>query len=73
MDTRNSRFEVPTWLAVVLLVAVGASAFYGVFVRRSLAEPLAMWLGILQIAVGLFVVYLLYRFVLAVEKIADKL
>lgn len=73
MDTRDSRFELPAWLVAVLLVAVGASAFYGVVVRRSLAEPLALWFGIFQIAVGLFVVYLLYRFVLAVEKIADKL
>lgn len=73
METRDSQFEVPTWLAVLLLAVVGATVLFSILVRGRLAEVVALWLGVFQVAVGLFVVYLFYRFVLAVEKIADKL
>lgn len=65
--------EIPTYAVLVVLVLFAASMLYGIVVMRSLLAPLAAWLGLLGIALSLFVVYLLYRFVVAVEQIARKL
>ena len=73
MSVKDREFEVPTWAAAVLVVLVGLSFLYGVLFMRSIAAPAFFWLGIAGVALNLFVVYLLYRFVIAVEKIADKI
>lgn len=73
MEVAQSDFEIPTWVAGLLVVLVGVSFVYGIVVMRSLAAPITFWLSVVSVGVSLFVVYLLYRFVLAVEKIADKL
>jgi hypothetical protein len=39
----------------------------------ELADPARLLFGALALGLGLVTVYLLYRFVVAVEKIADKL
>lgn len=65
--------EIPTWVPVVVLVLFFASLVYGIVVMQSLTAPILAWLWIFGIGVSLFVVYLLYRFVVAVETIARKL
>lgn len=64
-------YEVPYWLAVVIFLAVFGSLAVG-FVVGNLAGLVAIWAGILRLALGLFVIYLFYRFVVAVETIAEK-
>lgn len=66
-------FEVPTWVAGLLLVLVGTTFTYGIVVRESLTEPLVLWFWLVGLGLTLFVVSLLYRFVVAVETIATKL
>lgn len=73
METQELNFEVPTWLAGLLIVLVGTTFTYGIVVRGSVLEPLMAWLWLLGAGITLFVVYLLYRFVIAVETIAAKL
>jgi hypothetical protein len=72
MATHDSGPEVPTWVAgvvvAVVLVAVGYVFFFG----GHIAGPLAVLVGLVQFGLALFVVYLLYRFVVAVETIAEK-
>lgn len=65
-------YEVPTWVAVLLIVALSASLAYGLIVG-NIAGPIAIWAGLVRLGLALFVVYLFYRFVLAVEKIAEKI
>jgi hypothetical protein len=69
MGTRESEPEVPTWVAGLIITAVVLGFGYVVFI----GGPLVALAGAVQFALGLFVVYLLYRFVLAVERIAEKL
>ena len=73
MEVNQSDLEIPTWVAGLLAVLVGLSFVYGIVVMQSLAAPLTFWFGVISLGASLFVVYLFYRFVLAVEKIADKL
>lgn len=73
MEAQELNFEVPTWIAGLLLVLVGTTFTYGIVVRGSLTEPLVLWLWLLGVGIALFVVHLLYRFVVAVETIAAKL
>lgn len=73
MSLAAKQFEVPTWAAGLLLALLALSFLYGIVVMQSLAAPIVLWLGMLGMALTLFVVYLFYRFVLAVEEIARKL
>ena len=73
MATHDSGPEIPTWVAGVV-VAVVLVAFSYVFVFGGhVFAPLAALVGLIQFGLALFVVYLLYRFVVAVETIAEKL
>ena len=67
----ESDYEVPTWVAVLLVVAIVGTLGYGLVVG-TLAGPLAFWAGVLRLALTLLVVYLFWRFVVAVELIAQK-
>lgn len=72
METRTPRIEVPTWLTGGLIVFVIASIGY-VYVYGGNPSTLAsLFLGGIGVGITLFMVYLLYRFVVAFEKIADK-
>lgn len=73
MSVREFRDEVPNWVVGLVLVLFGTSLVYGILVRQSLFEPIVWWIQILELALLVFVVYLLYRFVVAVEAIAEKL
>lgn len=65
-------FEIPISVIGLILVLFVASLAYGVLIMQSLTAPIAVWNYIFGVAVILFVVYLLYRFVVAVETIATK-
>ena len=65
-------FEIPGSVLGLILALFVASLAYGVVVMRSLATPLSVWVDIVELGVLLFAVYLLYRFVLAVETIAAR-
>ncbi|MBX0298272.1 hypothetical protein [Haloarcula nitratireducens] len=67
LQIKVPRFIVPT-IAGLLLV----SLLYSVLVTANIILWLAVWGGLLSIGIGLFVVYLFYRLVLAVERIADN-
>jgi hypothetical protein len=73
MSTQPLQYEIPTWAAVLVTVVVLFSVAYSLIYGGSILAPivLLLWLG--GVALSLFVVYLLYRFVIAVEKIADKM
>jgi hypothetical protein len=73
MSTRDSAPEVPTWLAAVLVAFVGLAAVYVVLLGGPLVAPVTVLLWLFGLGLSLFVVYLLWRFVVAVEKIADKM
>ena len=66
-------FEIPTWMLGLSFVLFVASLAYGIVIMQSLTAPIAVWLDILELGVILFAVYLFYRFVVAVERIASKL
>lgn len=56
---------------VVVVLALGVSLFFAVLTRQT-----GTWLALLTSVVGLgvsvFVIYLFYRLVLAVERIAER-
>jgi hypothetical protein len=73
MATRDSEPEVPTWVAGVVVATVVLTLGYVFVFGGHIFGPVAAVVGALQFGVGLFVVYLLYRFVVAVETIAEKM
>lgn len=74
MAIRDSEPEVPTWVAGLVVAAVAVLTFGYIFLYGgNISSPLAVLFGAFQVGLVLFVVYLLYRFVLAVETIAKKL
>lgn len=72
MNTTESGFELPTWVAGLVLLLVAGIFLYGIVVMQSILAPFIALFGLLGIALSVFVVYLLYRFVVAFEKIAEK-
>ena len=68
MSTNTLREEVPMWLIGAVVVLFLASLAYGIALQQTLL--IGFW-G-LGFGLSLFVVYLLYRFVVAFEKIAEK-
>jgi len=73
MDGRKLPFEIPGWVPTLLGVVFAASLVYGHYVRQSIFEPLVWWLSAIELGAFLVAVYLFYRFVVAVEGIAEKL
>jgi len=72
MSTQELRDEIPSWLVGLVTVLFIGSFVYGIIVRASIIEPIEWWIEIIELAFLIFIVYLLYRFVIAVETIADK-
>lgn len=69
-DINELADAVPTWAYVSVSFLFGVSTLYSLFLdRRSLW--VSFWVGVTQVALSLFVIYLFYRLVLAVERIAD--
>jgi hypothetical protein len=73
MATNHSGFEVPSVREIAIFsIVLAATAFY-VFVYGGPLAPLGLFaLYGISIGLGLFTLYLFYRFVVAVEKIAEK-
>jgi protein-S-isoprenylcysteine O-methyltransferase Ste14 len=67
LQTKVPRFIVPT-IASLLIV----SLLYSILVTQNVVLWLAAWGGVLSVGLTLFVVYLFYRLVLAVERITDR-
>jgi hypothetical protein len=69
-DINELTDSVPTWAYIVLSFLLGVSGLYSFSLGR-LDVWVSFWLGAVQLGLFLFVIYLLYRLVLAVERIAD--
>jgi len=72
MATSESAFEVPTSIAGAIVFLVIAALGYVFVYGGDAITPGLVVLGAISTGLGLFTLYLFYRFVLAVEKIADK-
>lgn len=49
-----------------------ASGLYSLLLARAVLLWVSVWLGVVRLGLFVFVIYLLYRLVLAVEGIADR-
>lgn len=72
MATINTESEVPTWIAGVIISFVIVATVYIFVYGGDAPTPVLVVLGSISLGLGLFTLYLFYRFVVAVEKIADK-
>lgn len=71
MSTASIAEGVPVRQAAVLLVVLLlVSLGYSIVVMQSFAIWVTAWGTVVSVGLGLFVVYLFYRLVLAVETIA---
>ena len=68
VNTRTLRDGIPLWAVGAVVTVLLASFAYGIAVRQTLL--IGFWM--VGFSISLFVVYLLYRFVVAFEKIAEK-
>lgn len=64
-------YEVPYWVAVLIVVAVFGSLVFSLF-YGNLAGLVTIFAGLVRLGLTLFLIYLFYRFVIAVETIAEK-
>ena len=67
LHAKIPRFTLPATAGLLVV-----SLLYAVLVTGDIVLWLIVWGGLSSIGVGLFVVYLFYRLVLAVEQIADN-
>lgn len=58
---------------VAIALLMGLSLLYAIVVMQSIRIWLSTWLGIASLAATAFVIYLLWRFVRAHERIASAL
>lgn len=73
MAVHQAGVVIPTWAVVLLIGLVGVSFAIGLSVAQSLAVPVGFWLSLVPLGLALYVVYLFYRLVVAVETIAQRL
>lgn len=73
MNARNSRQDVPVWFAALVVALVVVAAAYVVLYGEAPSAPLVALFWLLGLAVSAFLLSLAYRFVVAVETIAEKL
>jgi|GEM_PF-258858 hypothetical protein len=73
MERRELLFDIPSWVPKLLVALFAGSLVYGHYVRQSIFEPLVWWLSAVELTAFVVTVYLFYRFVVAVEEIAEKL
>lgn len=64
-------YEVPYWVAGLIVIVFFGSLGAG-FLIGNLPRLVAIWAGVVRLGLSLFLVYLFYRFVIAVETIAEK-
>jgi hypothetical protein len=73
MSTTQSGIEVPNQIAAGIVLFAVLSATYSILIGGGVQQLTMLWLAGFSMIVSLFVVYLFYRFVLAVETIARKM
>lgn len=73
VNGRNTRQEVPVWLAALVVALAVVAAAYVVLYGGAPTAPLAALFWLTGVAVSAFLLSLVYRFVVAVERIAEKL
>lgn len=73
MSFVQSEPEIPTWLAGTVAFLFVASLAYGVIILQQILLVVVFWGWLVGIGASLFLVYLFYRLVRAVETIAEKL
>lgn len=73
MEFSEGNQAVPTWVVGSVVVLFAASLLVGIFIRGNPVAILSGWLWLFGVGFSLFVVYLFYRLVLAIETIANKL
>jgi hypothetical protein len=66
LQTKVPRFTVPAIVSLLIL-----SLLYSILVTGNIVIWLAVWGGLLSVGLTLFVIYLFYRLVVAVERIAE--
>jgi hypothetical protein len=71
MNAPDPRTELPRFALPVVAGLLLVTLLYSVLVFGNVVVWLALWGGLFGIGAALFVIYLLYRLVLAVERIAD--
>jgi hypothetical protein len=72
MSSRNARSDVPGWVAGLVVVLVATSAAYVTIYGGEASTPLTLLFVLCGVGLSLFTLYLFYRFVVAVETIAEK-
>lgn len=72
MSVADLQTKVPRFTAPVIASLLIISLLYSVLVTQNIVLWLVVWGGLLSVVLTLFVVYLFYRLVLAVERIAER-
>jgi hypothetical protein len=72
MSVADLQAKVPRLIIPAIVSLLILSLLYSILVTGNIVIWLAMWGGLLSIGLVLFVIYLFYRLVLAVERIADE-
>ncbi|WP_246984250.1 hypothetical protein [Halorientalis marina] len=72
MADHRLRDEFPRWLVPAVAALMLATFAYSVLITANILVWFALWSTVLGLALTVFVVYLLYRLVVAVEEIAEK-
>lgn len=70
-DIRRLKESIPTWVVVTITFILGLSAIFAILLRRT-RTVVTFWYWLVLIVLSTFVLYLFYRLVLAVEKIAEE-
>jgi hypothetical protein len=72
MSVADFRTKIPRFTAPAIAGLLILSLLYTVLVTANFVLWLAVWGGVFSIGVGAYLIYLFYRLVMAVERIADS-
>jgi len=73
MTDHRLRDELPRWLVPAVAVLMVVSLAYSVLITATLLVWFALWSAMFGVALTVFLLYLFYRLVVAVEEIAESL
>lgn len=72
MSVADLRTKVPRFTAPAIAGLLVLSLLYTVLVTADFVLWLAVWGGVFSIGVGAYLIYLFYRLMIVVERIADS-
>jgi len=72
MSTRPLQQRVPSYVAPLVIALALVTLLYSLLVTGQLLLWVALWGSLVATAVTVLLVYLFYRLVVAVERIADS-